>query len=180
MSFSSGGASILRTWLTFSRCRTCSRRRDVDRVLVVPCFLHPFAKELAPFEDRMAMCEAPWVGFPDGHLARRRRARRRESHAAHGRAPARDCTPIGRCGSWWAPTFARGRAVARLRSGGRACAVARARARVGSRLRGPQSRSCPKFRARPFASASRAAPGRDRRSRAARRALVHRRAWTLP
>jgi nicotinate-nucleotide adenylyltransferase len=28
----------------------------VDRVLVVPVFRHPFAKELAPFEDRLAMC----------------------------------------------------------------------------------------------------------------------------
>ena len=30
---------------------------DVERVLVVPTFRHPFAKPLAPFEDRVAMCE---------------------------------------------------------------------------------------------------------------------------
>jgi nicotinate-nucleotide adenylyltransferase len=30
---------------------------DVDRVLVVPTYKHPFAKSLAPFEDRMRMCE---------------------------------------------------------------------------------------------------------------------------
>lgn len=29
---------------------------DVDEVLVVPCFRHPFSKELAPFEDRFRMC----------------------------------------------------------------------------------------------------------------------------
>ena len=29
---------------------------DVDRVLVVPCFRHPFAKSLAPFAARMEMC----------------------------------------------------------------------------------------------------------------------------
>lgn len=29
---------------------------EVDEVLVVPCFRHPFAKELASFEDRLAMC----------------------------------------------------------------------------------------------------------------------------
>ncbi|MCC6556268.1 MAG: nicotinate (nicotinamide) nucleotide adenylyltransferase [Polyangiaceae bacterium] len=28
----------------------------VDEVLVVPVFQHPFSKELAPFEDRLAMC----------------------------------------------------------------------------------------------------------------------------
>lgn len=29
---------------------------EVDRVLIVPCFRHPFAKALAPFDDRLAMC----------------------------------------------------------------------------------------------------------------------------
>ncbi len=29
----------------------------MDRVLVVPVFQHPFAKELASFEDRFAMCQ---------------------------------------------------------------------------------------------------------------------------
>jgi nicotinate-nucleotide adenylyltransferase len=28
----------------------------VDEIHVVPCFVHPFSKELAPFEDRFAMC----------------------------------------------------------------------------------------------------------------------------
>jgi nicotinate-nucleotide adenylyltransferase len=30
---------------------------DADQVAVVPCYQHPFAKELAPFADRFAMCE---------------------------------------------------------------------------------------------------------------------------
>ena len=30
---------------------------EVDRVLVVPCFQHPFDKPLAPFEHRVRMCE---------------------------------------------------------------------------------------------------------------------------
>ena len=35
----------------------------VDRVLVVPVYQHPFAKELAPFEDRLEMCRLAlgWV-----------------------------------------------------------------------------------------------------------------------
>jgi len=32
----------------------------VDRVLVVPCFDHPFGKALAPFVHRRAMCELAW------------------------------------------------------------------------------------------------------------------------
>src|SRR5262249_33315608 len=35
----------------------------VDRILVVPVYRHPFAKELAPFEDRLEMCRLAmgWV-----------------------------------------------------------------------------------------------------------------------
>ena len=29
----------------------------VDQLWLVPCFKHPFEKELAPFEDRLRMCE---------------------------------------------------------------------------------------------------------------------------
>jgi len=32
-------------------------RGEVDRLLVVPTFKHPFAKALAPYDDRVAMCE---------------------------------------------------------------------------------------------------------------------------
>src|SRR3954452_22589054 len=29
----------------------------VDELWLIPCFKHPFDKALAPFEDRLAMCE---------------------------------------------------------------------------------------------------------------------------
>src|SRR5215471_13767712 len=37
--------------------------QPIDRVLVVPVYQHPFAKELAPFEDRLEMCRLAlgWV-----------------------------------------------------------------------------------------------------------------------
>lgn len=37
----------------------------IDRVLVAPVFRHPFAKELAPFEDRLAMCELALGWIPN-------------------------------------------------------------------------------------------------------------------
>ncbi|MCU0694316.1 MAG: nicotinate-nicotinamide nucleotide adenylyltransferase, partial [Polyangiaceae bacterium] len=37
---------------------------ECDRVLVVPCFRHPFGKSLAPFEVRLQMCEAAFGWMP--------------------------------------------------------------------------------------------------------------------
>ena len=37
---------------------------EIDRVLVVPAFQHPFAKALAPFEDRVRMCELAMGWLP--------------------------------------------------------------------------------------------------------------------
>ncbi len=37
---------------------------QVDQVLVVPCFIHPFAKHLASFEDRLDMCRAAFAWIP--------------------------------------------------------------------------------------------------------------------
>ena len=37
---------------------------QVDRVLVVPTFEHPFAKPLAPYEERMQMCELAMGWLP--------------------------------------------------------------------------------------------------------------------
>jgi nicotinate-nucleotide adenylyltransferase len=34
----------------------------VDRLIVVPVFHHPFAKDLTPFADRLAMCELAFAG----------------------------------------------------------------------------------------------------------------------
>jgi nicotinate-nucleotide adenylyltransferase len=38
-------------------CAFVLATQDVDRLLVVPTYRHPFAKPLAPFADRVAMCE---------------------------------------------------------------------------------------------------------------------------
>ncbi len=37
---------------------------EIDRVIVVPAFRHPFAKALAPFDDRKAMCEIAMAWIP--------------------------------------------------------------------------------------------------------------------
>jgi len=40
-------------------------RGIIDELFVIPCFLHPFDKELLPFEDRFAMCRLAFdkLGF---------------------------------------------------------------------------------------------------------------------
>lgn len=44
--------------------------QPVDEVRVVPCFRHPFAKELAPFEHRFAMCELAMGWIPRVRVSR--------------------------------------------------------------------------------------------------------------
>ncbi len=43
---------------------------EVDRLLVVPAYLHPFAKALAPFEDRARMCELAMAWMPRVDVSR--------------------------------------------------------------------------------------------------------------
>ncbi len=43
---------------------------DIDRVLVVPTFRHPFAKALAPYEDRVKMCELAMGWLPRVEISR--------------------------------------------------------------------------------------------------------------
>ncbi len=43
---------------------------DVDRVLVVPAYQHPFGKPLAPFADRVAMCELAMGWIPRTEVSR--------------------------------------------------------------------------------------------------------------
>jgi nicotinate-nucleotide adenylyltransferase len=43
---------------------------DVDEVIVVPCFHHPFAKDLAGFEHRFAMCERAMGWLPRTRISR--------------------------------------------------------------------------------------------------------------
>jgi nicotinate-nucleotide adenylyltransferase len=44
--------------------------QDVDDVIVVPCFRHPFAKELTSFEHRFAMCELAMGWIPRTRVSR--------------------------------------------------------------------------------------------------------------
>lgn len=44
--------------------------QPVDEVLVVPCFQHPFSKELAPFEERLALCELAVGWLPNARVSR--------------------------------------------------------------------------------------------------------------
>jgi nicotinate-nucleotide adenylyltransferase len=42
----------------------------IDRVLVVPAYQHPFAKQLAPFEDRAKMAELAMAWIPNVFVSR--------------------------------------------------------------------------------------------------------------
>ncbi len=43
---------------------------DVDEFLVVPCFIHPFNKPLAPFDDRYEMCRLAFGWLPRVSVSR--------------------------------------------------------------------------------------------------------------
>lgn len=45
-------------------------RFDVARILVVPTYQHPFAKALAPYEDRVKMCELAMGWLPRVEVSR--------------------------------------------------------------------------------------------------------------
>lgn len=45
-------------------------RVDVEKILVVPTFQHPFAKSLAPYEDRVKMCELAMGWLPRVEISR--------------------------------------------------------------------------------------------------------------
>ena len=45
-------------------------RYEVDRILVVPTYRHPFAKSLAPYADRVAMCELAMGWLPKVEVSR--------------------------------------------------------------------------------------------------------------
>lgn len=45
-------------------------RFDVERVLVVPTHQHPFAKSLAPYDDRVRMCELAMGWLPRVEVSR--------------------------------------------------------------------------------------------------------------
>lgn len=45
-------------------------RFDVERLVVVPSYQHPFAKALAPYDDRVAMCELAMGWIPRVQVSR--------------------------------------------------------------------------------------------------------------
>lgn len=45
-------------------------RFEVERLLVIPTFQHPFAKSLAPYEDRVKMCELAMGWLPRVEISR--------------------------------------------------------------------------------------------------------------
>jgi len=45
-------------------------RFPIERILVVPAFQHPFAKSLAPYEDRVKMCELAMGWIPGVEISR--------------------------------------------------------------------------------------------------------------
>ncbi len=51
-------------------CASVLSTTDVERILVVPTYLHPFAKALASYEDRVAMCELAMGWIPGVEVSR--------------------------------------------------------------------------------------------------------------
>ncbi|HEY4014236.1 MAG TPA: nicotinate-nicotinamide nucleotide adenylyltransferase [Polyangiaceae bacterium] len=51
-------------------CALVLATEDLDRLLVVPAYKHPFAKALAPFEDRATMCELALGGMRSVEVSR--------------------------------------------------------------------------------------------------------------
>ena len=51
-------------------CALVLSTEDVDLLLIVPAYQHPFAKPLAPFDDRVAMCELAMAWMPRVRISR--------------------------------------------------------------------------------------------------------------
>jgi nicotinate-nucleotide adenylyltransferase len=45
-------------------------RFDIERLLVVPTYQHPFAKSLVPYDDRVKMCELAMAWIPKVEVSR--------------------------------------------------------------------------------------------------------------
>lgn len=46
-------------------CKNLLFKGDVDKIWIIPCFNHPFGKELASFKDRLIMCKFAFGTFLD-------------------------------------------------------------------------------------------------------------------
>jgi nicotinate-nucleotide adenylyltransferase len=51
-------------------CALVLSTEDIARVVVVPTYKHPFSKPLAPFDDRVRMCELAMGGIRDVEVSR--------------------------------------------------------------------------------------------------------------
>jgi nicotinate-nucleotide adenylyltransferase len=51
-------------------CAAVLSTEDVDKVLVVPTYQHPFAKSLAPYADRVRMAELAMAWLPNVEVSR--------------------------------------------------------------------------------------------------------------
>jgi nicotinate-nucleotide adenylyltransferase len=51
-------------------CALVLSTEEIDTLLVVPTYRHPFAKSLAPFDDRVAMCELAMATMPRVRVSR--------------------------------------------------------------------------------------------------------------
>jgi nicotinate-nucleotide adenylyltransferase len=51
-------------------CTVVLATDEVDRLVVVPTYRHPFAKALAPYEDRVAMCHLAMGWLPRVEVSR--------------------------------------------------------------------------------------------------------------
>ncbi len=51
-------------------CALVRSVEEVDRLLVVPTFMHPFAKALASYDDRVRMCELAMAWLPGVEVSR--------------------------------------------------------------------------------------------------------------
>lgn len=51
-------------------CALVLSTEDIDVLLVVPAYRHPFAKPLEPYEDRVAMCELAMAWMPRVEVSR--------------------------------------------------------------------------------------------------------------
>jgi nicotinate-nucleotide adenylyltransferase len=51
-------------------CALVLATEPVEKLLVVPTYRHPFAKPLAPFDDRVAMCELAMAWLPRVEVSR--------------------------------------------------------------------------------------------------------------
>jgi nicotinate-nucleotide adenylyltransferase len=51
-------------------CALVLSMEDIERLLVVPAYRHPFAKPLEPFDDRVVMCELAMAWMPRVEVSR--------------------------------------------------------------------------------------------------------------